>query len=329
MRYWWVSQNQTFDHEVPGGYMWSPKVNRDGLRNHFYETMREVAAGDIIFSFNDRKIMALGVVLGSAYTCPKPVEFGSAGAYWNEVGWRVDVDFKLLINKIEPRSHMPILRQLLPEKYSPIRADGTGNQIYLAELPAALADVLLGLIGVEGQVGREAAMRQSVIREADAAQADSQPEILTEWDKELEKQVSEDPVLSDTEKRQVIRARRGQGLFKKRVSSLELRCRITRVDRVEHLIASHIKPWRVATNEERLDGENGLMLTPTVDHLFDEGFISFRNNGGLILSPVADRLSLEKMGIPLDSSFNVGGFTRKQTDFLEYHRDFILHSAKK
>ena len=329
MRYWWVSQNQTFEHEVPGGYMWAPKVNRDGSRNHFYETMREVSAGDIIFSFNNRKIMALGIARGSAYTCPKPVEFGSAGAYWNEVGWRVDVDFKILINRIEPRDYMATLRPLLPPKYSPIRADGTGNQIYLAELPAALAEALLVLVGVEGQVARESALRKSKINEAGAADADAQPEILVEWDKELEQRVSLDASLSETEKRQVIRARRGQGLFKKRVASLELRCRITRVDRAEHLIASHIKPWRVSSNEERLDGENGLMLTPTVDHLFDEGFISFRNNGTLIVSPVADQPSLEKMGIPLDVLFNAGTFTRRQTEYLEYHRDFILHTALK
>lgn len=329
MRYWWVSQNQTFDHEVPGGYMWSPKVNQNGSRNHFYETMREVSAGDIIFSFNNRKIMALGIARGSAYTCPKPVEFGSAGAYWNEVGWRVDVDFKILINRVEPRDHMATLGPLRPPKYSPIRADGTGNQIYLAELPVLFADALLVLIGVEGQVVRESASRRSKVNEAGAADADAQPEILVEWDKELEQRVSLDTSLSETEKRQVIRARRGQGLFKKRVASLELRCRITRVDRTEHLIASHIKPWRVSSNEERLDGENGLMLTPTVDHLFDEGFISFRNNGTLIVSPVADRPSLEKMGIPLDTSFNAGAFTRKQTDYLEYHRDFILHTAQK
>ena len=98
------------------------------MRNHFYETMREVSAADIIFSFNNRKIMALGIARGSAYTCPKPVEFGSAGAYWNEVGWRVDVDFKILINRIEPRDYMATLRPLLPPKYSPIRADGVAGR---------------------------------------------------------------------------------------------------------------------------------------------------------------------------------------------------------
>jgi hypothetical protein len=50
MRYWWVNQNQTFRHEIEGGYLWSPKRNANGARNPFYESMREVAPGDLIFS---------------------------------------------------------------------------------------------------------------------------------------------------------------------------------------------------------------------------------------------------------------------------------------
>jgi hypothetical protein len=71
----------------------------------------------------------------------------------------------------------------------------------------------------------------------------------------------------------------GQGLFKERVSRIERACRITFVDNPTHLIASHIKPWRESTNEERLHEGNGLLLTPTVDHLFDRGFISFQDSG--------------------------------------------------
>ena len=74
---------------------------------------------------------------------------------------------------------------------------------------------------------------------------------------------------------------------------------MTRVDRPEHLRASHCKPWRDASNEERLDGDNGLLLTPTIDHLFDRGFISFESNGRLLISPVAHTPSLEKMGVPV------------------------------
>jgi hypothetical protein len=57
------------------------------------------------------------------------------------------------------------------------------------------------------------------------------------------------------------------------------------------------QPWRDSTNEERLDGENGLLLTPSIDHLFDRRFIGFEGSGELIISPVAHLPSLRRMGI--------------------------------
>ena len=48
MRYWWVNQNQTYRHELAGGYLWSPKRNANGARNPFYESMREVAPGHLV-----------------------------------------------------------------------------------------------------------------------------------------------------------------------------------------------------------------------------------------------------------------------------------------
>ena len=98
---------------------------------------------------------------------------------------------------------------------------------------------------------------------------------------------------------------------------------------MEHLIASHIKPWRDCTNDERLDGENGFLLTPTVDHLFDKGFISFERDGRLIISPVADPPSLAKMGVRPEAKLNVGAFSEGQRKFLEYHRDSLLKKAQK
>jgi putative restriction endonuclease len=58
-----------------------------------------------------------------------------------------------------------------------------------------------------------------------------------------------------------------------------------------NFFASHIKPWCESTNEERLNGENGLLLTPSIDHLFDRGFISFEDNGELLISDVAHKES--------------------------------------
>ena len=75
MQYWWVSQNKTFKHEVLGGFMWSPKVRADGGRNMHYEFMTQVEPGDIVFSFANRKIKAVGVALTSSYSATKPKNF--------------------------------------------------------------------------------------------------------------------------------------------------------------------------------------------------------------------------------------------------------------
>lgn len=97
---------------------------------------------------------------------------------------------------------------------------------------------------------------------------------------------------------------------------------------MEHLIASHIQPWRDSRNEQRLDGENGLLLTPTVDHLFDKGFISFESTGQLIVSPVADPVSLKRMGIDSDARVSVGAFSQGQRRYLEFHRENVLRMAR-
>ena len=101
MRYWWVNQNQTYRAEVRGSFMWSPKQNANGARNQFYENMREVSPGDVVFSFCDTRIKAIGVVTGGAQTGPKP-DFGAAGSNWSREGWFVPVDYCVLNNQIRP-----------------------------------------------------------------------------------------------------------------------------------------------------------------------------------------------------------------------------------
>ena len=144
------------------------------------------------------------------------------------------------------------------------------------------------------------------------------------WERKLEQEVVNDSTVPETDRVAIIRARKGQGLFKDRVSKIETRCRITGVDNPVHLVASHCKPWRDSTNEERLNGENGLLLTPSIDHLFDRGFIGFEDNGHLIISPVAHGPSLQRMGIDTNKIVNVGGFTTGQKQFLDFHRNAVL-----
>jgi len=320
MRYWWVNQNQTHRLEIGGGYLWSPKRNANSTRNPFYESMREVAPGDLIFSFVDTHIVAIGIAASYCFESPKPAEFGQVGMNWERVGWRVRVRFTRLTHQIRPKDHIDLLRDSLPRRYSPLRPNGDGLQgVYLTEVPAIMAELLVQL------VGPEASQIAAVAEQADAEiSTQVGAEDIDVWEHHLEQEVEDNLEIKATERDALVMARRGQGLFKERVMRIERRCRITQVDNPVHLRASHLKPWRDATNEERLNGDNGLLLTPSIDHLLDKGFISFENSGELIMSPVAHKPSLERMGVATNRIVNVGSFTEGQKYFLNYHRDAVL-----
>jgi hypothetical protein len=313
MRYWWVNQNQTYRQEIEGGYLWSPQRKAGDVRNPFYEYMREVSPGDIVFSFSDTKIPAIGVVESYCYESPRPEEFRGAGMNWNTVGWRVRVKYKVLSRQIRPKDHMSVLQRVLPPKYSPLQANGNGNQgVYLTQVPETMAQTLVGLIGAEAVSIARTQMKVIPFEQLAGEALD-----LEFWERHIEETIQVASDVSETDRQSLIIARRGQGLFKERVMRIESRCRITKVSNPTHLIASHCKPWRDSTNQERLDGENGLLLTPSFDHLFDRGFISFEDKGRLIISPVAHLPSLQKMGIATDELVNVGPFSEGQRRFLD------------
>lgn len=132
------------------------------------------------------------------------------------------------------------------------------------------------------------------------------------------------PKISKTVRQQLVEARLGQGLFKINVGRIERGCRLTGVTDRFHLRASHIKPWRDSTNEERLDGHNGLLLAPHVDHLFDRGLITFSGRGRVLVSPRLEPDVLAAWGL---RTRNVGGFSDRQAQYLDYHRTKVFKSV--
>jgi putative restriction endonuclease len=315
-RYWWVNQNQTYNEESGGGYLWSPKRNKNGSRSRFYDNMREVSPGDQIFSYRNTAIAAVSNATSYCYESPQPEEFGAVGSRWERAGWRVDAAYTSMPKLVLPRDHMVELAPLLPEKYSPLKPDGMGNQMYLAEISESMADVLFRLL-----------------TEADNHLPQPSWSLPAADDKAAQQSYLADDIavkaiygsdLTETEKESLVKSRRGQGQFRQRVLDQEKRCRITGVVDAEFLIASHIKPWRESSNHERIDGENGLLLTPTIDRLFDRGFISFEDSGELIVSPVLTAATARVLGLPAQRPYATGTFTTGQKVYLQYHRDYIL-----
>ena len=137
---------------------------------------------------------------------------------------------------------MEVLSPFLPAKYSPLQASGQGLQsVYLTAVPDSLADALVQMIGAEAVEGRQ--VGRSFVSDVTDPRVPAQAQ--ADWEEDLARRVEQDAQISVTEKRQVILARRGQGKFRERVSMIERACRITRVNRPEHLRASHCKPWRL------------------------------------------------------------------------------------
>lgn len=306
MRYWWVNQNQTYKHETQGGFLWSPKRNRNGRSNRFYDNMTEVRAGDLVLSFCDTQIKAIGIAQGSAQSAVKP-EFGSVGKQWDDDGWYVPVEFEEASNPIRPKDFIDELRPYLAAKYAPLQPNGNGNQgVYLAEMSEAFAKTILTRMDVT----LDPTLISDEAIAADTAEEQAQTAIQGRTD------------IGATQKAQMILARRGQGIFRANVRLNEKACRVTGVTDQRFLIASHIKPWRLSDDREKLDGCNGLLLSPHIDRLFDKGYISFTDDGTILKSPKLPDDLFARWGLTNECS--VGAFSEEQRVYLAFHRKAIF-----
>lgn len=325
-RYWWVNHKLTAGRMIEGGYLWSPKHNErkaDGgiINNETYNNMRRVSPDDLIISYSYKKIAFVGRASGFAFTSKMPLALAPLATAWGESGWLLPVAWASLEKQVVPGEHIDLIRSLLPTKYSPMKPDGNGNQnVFLSEISAELFEVLCGLAGFEpgmaGYTQQSAPTPESMDEEA--AQR-----ILAEYESYT------------TEAEAVVMARRGQGKFRQNVRQQEAACRLTGIINPELLIASHIKPWRVCEAGERLDGSNGLMLTPNADRLFDRGFITFHDGGEVEISarlPVNDlgrlgfreeQVSARRMLQPAQPK----AFSPLQRQYLDYHRTKVFLPA--
>ena len=286
--------------------MWSPFKNANGARNPFYDNMDKVQPGDLVFAYAQQQVKAIGVAQKKAYSAPKPANFENSSNNWSQIGWFVEVEFVQLDVPLVPKEHLAIIGKYLTTKSAPLDETGRGKERYLVELEEGFAVEMIKI---------SKAPLEWMTRELT-------PDQNSESDYEIELEIQARHLEGDPEKIQLTKSRRGQGIFKANVRLIEDHCRVTGVTNIKHLRASHIKPWSVSSKEEKLDGFNGLLLSPHVDHLFDRGFISFRNDGDLLVSKELNPIVLEKWNI--EDSKNVGVFKVNQSKYLEFHRDMVF-----
>lgn len=126
--------------------------------------------------------------------------------------------------------------------------------------------------------------------------------------------------LSETEKEAIIKSRRGQGVYRLNSIKLWKTCSVTGFTKSNVLIASHIKPWKVSVNEERVDHYNSLLLVPSLDKLFDKGYIGFDPNGKILISDKISELDLDRIGVHKD--LRLRQIPKDTQTYLEYHSNY-------
>lgn len=126
-----------------------------------------------------------------------------------------------------------------------------------------------------------------------------------------------------TEAERWVVQRVGQDLFRKALLDYwQGKCCVTGLAVEGLLRASHIKPWaKCETTEERLDVFNGLLLAPHVDALFDGGWISFADDGSVLLSPLLGAEAREALGA--SAEWSVAGLSLAHLHYLAHHRQHV------
>lgn len=135
--------------------------------------------------------------------------------------------------------------------------------------------------------------------------------------------IAKEKFLTETEKETIIKARVGQGKYRKSLlDKYDSRCIITGISQNKLLIASHIKPWAICNNEERIDVENGLLLCANMDRLFDSGLITFRDDGKMYISSFVGEENRVRLNIANDIVVDLHT-SKRMLEYLEYHRDVL------
>ncbi|KXO83805.1 HNH endonuclease [Stutzerimonas stutzeri] len=263
MKFFWVNLGATFNEVNQGGFLWAPLYStiegKDGtLRtrtNRHWDVVDEVRTGDVIFCVKDKRITRVAEAQADAYNAERP--FTRGFHQWNKEGRRVDVALH--------STARPVYRDEIAEEFmsrfnehcdpAVFTQHGTINEIYMSHIGP---DAGLYLLEQAGLIG---AFADRIVDE------DSKRKI------------------GATTRETIILARVGQGEFRTNlIKRWNGRCALTGLENPDLLVASHIVPWRLSNNDERLDTDNGLLLATHIDRLFDRGLISFCEQGTLLIS---------------------------------------------
>lgn len=131
--------------------------------------------------------------------------------------------------------------------------------------------------------------------------------------------------LETPQQKEIRYARNGQGKYRETLLEECPFCPITMINDERILIASHIKPWAASNDKEKIDPQNGFMLSPLYDKLFDRGFITFTNDRILHISKWISPKNIQRMGLKDKMFIQQLPLTKERCCYLDFHISSVFH----
>ena len=302
--FYWVNQGKTYKEEKEGGYLWAPVKNSNGKSFFYWTNMKKLRPKDLVYNYRKGELIGYCIIKSESYLAPQPEEF-SVDVEWEDEGFMADAEYYLFDKPVSALEVYKNIVDLLPSKYGPlnvVQKEGKlkvkANQGYLYELSSEIGESLVGLCKIKGEQSFQS--------------NNSKSNDETDY-----------KIPDKTSRTGLVTSRIGQGEYRRRIlKRWGYKCAVNGSKIKEVLIASHIVPWRESTNEERLDVDNGILLSPVYDALFDRHFISFADNGSIVLSKAISKTEFSEIGV--NGNERIENLTDKNKIYLKRHRAKLM-----
>jgi putative restriction endonuclease len=295
MAFFWVNLGKSYKEVAAHNFLWAPAyvVGNNGKKktNAGWEPVKEVNAGDVIFCNRDENIIHVAVARKAAYPAKRPPT--RVFNKWNDEGFQIDVDLTTLTPAVSVAGFKAALIAIHNDECSPVLFTKIGGiaQQYMVRLPLGAGALILSCLGdAEVNVSEKVTLRKK------------------------------GRLMQGGTRETVAQARVGQGQFRDDVLSLwQQACPVTGLGKPELLTASHIVPWSLSNEIEKIDPNNGFPFSPALDKLFDRGYVSFNDHGRLLIKTSALNIQdLRCLGIAPDAK--IRGLNAEQKAYLARHR---------
>lgn len=294
MEFYWVNVGKTIKEVLSEKFLWAPEASRtkSGEIKHLdhWDNVASIKSGDVIFCCHSQEITHVAMATQDAYRADRPAT--RSFSEWGTIGNRVDVALTVIRNPIHRDEIASEFTSLYDPRCMPsiFTSGATLKQIYMARLPKDAGVYLLEFA-----------------------------HLIERFEDNLVSQEANNRQLSETTRDAIVKARVGQGKFRSELlRRWNHQCSLTGLANPDLLIASHIHPWSLSNNDERIDPNNGLLLAPHVDRLFDRGLISFADDGTLLVNSSLTQTDREILA--LDRYTVLCGFTEDNCRYMARHR---------